>query len=49
MTIIYAAATALVNPVGASPVLTLKQLWAGLELKARYVLLNCIPLQITSI
>jgi hypothetical protein len=37
MTIIYAAGTAPVNPAGASPVLSLKQLWAGLELKVRYV------------
>ncbi|KAE9369058.1 DUF1857-domain-containing protein [Stipitochalara longipes BDJ] len=35
MAIIYSAATVPVNPPGASPVLTLKQLWAGLELKAR--------------
>jgi hypothetical protein len=47
MTIIYAAATAPVNPPGASPVITLKQLWAALEIKARYVLLslNIFPLQ----
>ena len=37
MTIIYAAATAPVNPPGSSPQITLKQLWAGLELKARFV------------
>jgi hypothetical protein len=50
MTIIYAAATAPVNPPGASPVITLKQLWAALEMKARYVLLslNNLPLQYNS-
>jgi hypothetical protein len=37
MTIIYAAATVPVNSPGVSPVITMKQLWAGLELKARYV------------
>ncbi|PMD52478.1 DUF1857-domain-containing protein [Hyaloscypha bicolor E] len=36
MTIIYAAATAPVNSPGVSPVITMKQLWAGLELKVRY-------------
>ena len=30
-----------VNPPGASPILTLKQLWAGLEMKARYICLLC--------
>jgi len=35
MTIIYAAGTAPVNPTGASPIITLEKLWAGLELKAR--------------
>lgn len=35
MTIIYAAATAPVNSPGVSPVITMKQLWAGLELKVR--------------
>ncbi|KIM94822.1 hypothetical protein OIDMADRAFT_206545 [Oidiodendron maius Zn] len=35
MTIIFAAATVPVNPAGAYPVMTLKQLWAGLELKRR--------------
>lgn len=39
MTIIYAAATAPVNPPGVSPVLSLKQLWAGLEMKVRYVII----------
>jgi hypothetical protein len=37
-----ANATAPVNPPGASPVITLKQLWAALELKARYVMLSPI-------
>jgi len=35
MAIIYAAATAPVNPTGVTPVLTMKQLWAGLEMKVR--------------
>ncbi|EPE34297.1 Bet v1-like protein [Glarea lozoyensis ATCC 20868] len=33
MTIIFAAATAPINPSGASPKLTLEQVWKGLELK----------------
>jgi hypothetical protein len=37
MTIIYAAATVYVNPPGETPVLSLEQLWKGLELKVRYV------------
>ena len=36
MTIIFAAGTALVNPPGATPTLTLSQVWAGLELKRTY-------------
>ncbi|PQE05464.1 DUF1857 domain containing protein [Rutstroemia sp. NJR-2017a BBW] len=35
MTIIYAAATVYVNPPGETPVLSLEQLWKGLELKVR--------------
>jgi len=35
MTIIYAAGTLPINPEGASPVLTLDQVWAGLDLKVR--------------
>lgn len=37
MTIIYAAATAPVNPPGTTTVLSLSQLYAGLERKTRYV------------
>lgn len=35
MTIIYAATTSLVNPPDVTPILTLAQLYAGLERKAR--------------
>lgn len=36
MVIIYAAATVPINPSGASSILTIDQVWAGLELKVRY-------------
>jgi hypothetical protein len=35
MTVIYAAATALVNPPGIEPVIGQDQLWAALELKRK--------------
>jgi hypothetical protein len=35
MTIIYAAATVPVNPAGTAPVLSIEQLWRGLEIKVR--------------
>lgn len=36
MVVIYASSTAPINPPSAQPVLTSRQVWAGLERKARY-------------
>lgn len=40
MVVVYAAATLPVNPSGANPEITQDKLWAGLELKRRYDLIE---------
>lgn len=47
MVVIFAAATVLINPPGATPELTLGQVWAALELKRRYVVSRSLILSLS--